>query len=28
MNIERETEDLDQRYKDMAMAVKLLESLR
>jgi sugar phosphate isomerase/epimerase len=28
MNIERETEDLDQRYIDMAMAVKLLESLR
>ena len=28
MNIERETEDLDQRYIDMAMAVKLLETLR
>lgn len=28
MNIERETEDLQQRYIDMEMAVKLLESLR
>lgn len=28
MNIERETEDLEQRYADMAMAVKLLEGLR
>lgn len=27
MNIERETEDLEQRYADMAMAVKLLEGL-
>ncbi|MBL8178023.1 MAG: sugar phosphate isomerase/epimerase [Bryobacterales bacterium] len=28
MNIERETENLEQRYADMAMAVKLLEGLR
>jgi sugar phosphate isomerase/epimerase len=28
INIEREIEDLEQRYADMAMAVKLLESLR
>ncbi|MBI3209217.1 MAG: sugar phosphate isomerase/epimerase [Candidatus Solibacter usitatus] len=28
MNIEREIEDLEQRYADMAMAVKLLEGLR
>ncbi|MBI3682472.1 MAG: sugar phosphate isomerase/epimerase [Acidobacteria bacterium] len=28
MNIEREIEDLEQRYADMAMAVKLLERLR
>ncbi len=28
LNIEREVEDLDVRYADMAMAVKLLESLR
>ncbi len=28
LNIEREIEDLEQRYADMAMAVKLLEGLR
>jgi len=28
MNIEREIEDMEQRYADMAMGVKLLEKLR
>jgi hypothetical protein len=28
VNVEREIEDLEQRYADMAMGVKLLEGLR